>query len=94
MANRNRRTSEEQKVMNHYKSITMKEKGYSINPTNPDQVKYEVADTLGIPLKKGNNGDMTSENAGKIGGQIGGSMVKKMIAEAQIKLKNRNSGDL
>lgn len=80
--------------MNHYKSESMKEKGYSINPTNPDQVKYEVADMLGIPLKKGYNGDMTSENAGKIGGQIGGSMVKKMIADAQKQLENRNNGEM
>lgn len=94
MANRNSRNSEEQKTLNHYKSATMKEKGYAVNPLNPDLVKYEVAGTLGIPLKKGYNGDMTSENAGKIGGQIGGSMVKKMIADAQKQLQNRNHGDL
>ncbi len=45
-----------------------------------DELKYEVADEIGVPLKKGYNGDLTSaEN-----GYVGGYMVKKMI-EAQEK---------
>ena len=43
-----------------------------------DNMKYEVASELGINLKQGYNGDLTSRDAGS----IGGSMVKKMI-EAQ-----------
>ena len=45
--------------------------------------KQEVAEDLGIPLKKGYNGDLTSREAGKIGGKIGGEKVKKMIAMAE-----------
>ena len=41
-------------------------------------MKHEVASELGINLKNGYNGDLTSKDAGS----IGGSMVKKMI-EAQ-----------
>ena len=41
-------------------------------------MKHEVATELGINLKQGYNGDLTSRQAG----YIGGSMVKKMI-EAQ-----------
>lgn len=41
-------------------------------------LKHEVATELGINLKQGYNGDLTSRDAGS----IGGSMVKKMI-EAQ-----------
>ncbi len=41
-------------------------------------MKHEVATELGINLKNGYNGDLTSKDAGS----IGGSMVKKMI-EAQ-----------
>ena len=37
--------------------------------------KEEVASELGVPLKEGNNGDLTSKQAGSIGGQ----MVKKLI---------------
>jgi hypothetical protein len=42
------------------------------------QMKHEVASELGITLNNGYNGDITSKNAG----YIGGTMVKKMI-EAQ-----------
>ena len=41
-------------------------------------IKHEVAGELGINLKQGYNGDLTSRDAGSIGGM----MVKKMI-EAQ-----------
>lgn len=40
-----------------------------------DRFKMESANELGINLKHGYNGDLTSRQAGSIGGQ----MVKKMI---------------
>ena len=40
-----------------------------------DRFKYEVANELGVPLKKGYNGDLTSYQ----NGSVGGYMVKKMI---------------
>ena len=40
-----------------------------------DQVKMEAAKEVGVDLKQGYNGDLTSRQAGSIGGQ----MVKKMI---------------
>lgn len=43
-----------------------------------DRFKFEVANELGVPLKDGYNGDLTS----KQNGSVGGYMVKKMI-EAQ-----------
>lgn len=43
-----------------------------------DAFKYEVANEIGVPLKKGYNGDLTSYQ----NGSVGGYMVKKMI-EAQ-----------
>lgn len=61
----------------------MKEQGYKLNSNNPDDVKYEVAEELSIPLKNGYNGKLTSSQAGKIGGPIGGSMVKEMVRMAQ-----------
>ncbi len=45
-----------------------------------DKFKYEVASEIGVPLKKGYNGDLTSRQ----NGSVGGYMVKKMI-EAQEK---------
>lgn len=40
-----------------------------------EKFKFEVANELGVPLKKGYNGDLTS----KQNGSVGGYMVKKMI---------------
>ncbi len=40
-----------------------------------NRFKQEVASELGVPLKEGYNGDLTSKQAGSIGGE----MVKKMI---------------
>ncbi|REJ10352.1 small acid-soluble spore protein [Halobacillus trueperi] len=54
-----------------------------LKSSSPEQTKYEVAQEQGIPLKKGNNGDLATRDAGKIGGQIGGRMVKELIRRAQ-----------
>ena len=40
-----------------------------------DKFKMEAAQQVGVNLKKGYNGDLTSREAGSVGGQ----MVKKMI---------------
>ena len=45
-----------------------------------EKFKYEVASEIGVPLKQGYNGDLTSAQ----NGYVGGYMVKKMI-EAQEK---------
>ncbi|WP_391120994.1 small, acid-soluble spore protein, alpha/beta type [Psychrobacillus sp. L3] len=65
------------------KARVMKDRGYYVDINNPDNVKYEIADELNIPLNKGYNGKLTAEQAGKIGGPIGGNMVKEMIRMAQ-----------
>ena len=43
-----------------------------------DKFKYEVANEIGVNLKQGYNGDLTSKQAGSIGGE----MVKKLVAKA------------
>lgn len=40
-----------------------------------DRFKMEAAQEVGVQLKQGYNGDLTSRQAGSVGGQ----MVKKMI---------------
>ncbi|MCS7461791.1 alpha/beta-type small acid-soluble spore protein [Paenibacillus doosanensis] len=73
--------------MEQFKGEVMRRQGYEVNMNRPDDVKYEVARSLGIPLEaQGGNGQLSTEQAGKIGGQIGGSMVKEMIRMAQQKL--------
>ena len=44
-----------------------------------NNLKNEVAKQVGVNLKQGYNGDLTSREAGSIGGE----MVKRMIAYAQ-----------
>ena len=48
-----------------------------------DRYKFEVASELGIPLRRGDNGDLTTREAGRIGGIIGGRMVKVLIRQAE-----------
>ncbi|MBP1914573.1 alpha/beta-type small acid-soluble spore protein [Lederbergia galactosidilytica] len=73
--------------LNQLKTNVMKAKGYQIDQAHPDNIKYEIAREQNIPLKEGYNGQLTSEQAGKIGGTIGGNMVKEMIKMAQQQLK-------
>ncbi|MGI6083827.1 MAG: alpha/beta-type small acid-soluble spore protein [Acetivibrionales bacterium] len=47
----------------------------SNSKTQFDNMKYEIAGQLGINLKQGYNGDLTSREAGTIGGNI----VKKVF---------------
>ena len=48
-----------------------------------DKFKYEVASEVGVNLKNGYNGEISSKDAGK----IGGNMVKKMIQQAESQMK-------
>lgn len=48
-----------------------------------NKFKYEVASEVGVNLKDGYNGDLSSKDAGKIGGQ----MVKKLIEQAENQMK-------
>ena len=48
-----------------------------------DKFKYEVASEVGVNLKDGYNGDLTSKEAGR----IGGNMVRKMIQQAEQQMK-------
>ena len=41
-----------------------------------ENFKYEIANELGVPLKQGYNGDLTTQQNGSVGGE----MVKRMIA--------------
>jgi hypothetical protein len=80
---------EAQHGMDQLKGNVMKQDGYEVSSGNPNDVKYEVAEELNIPLQHGKNGHLTSKQAGKIGGQIGGRMVKELIKMAQETLNKK-----
>ena len=48
-----------------------------------EKFKYEVASEVGVNLKDGYNGDLSSRDAGR----IGGNMVKKLIQQAESQMK-------
>ncbi len=49
-----------------------------------DKFKMEAANEMGVDLKAGYNGHLTSREAGSVGGQ----MVKKMIESYEQKMKD------
>ena len=58
---------------------------YSVVPEAKEALnkfKYEVANEVGVNLKQGYNGDLSSRDAGR----IGGNMVKKLIQQAESQL--------
>ena len=50
-----------------------------------DKFKYEVASEVGVNLKEGYNGDISSRDAGR----MGGNMVKKMIQQVENNMANK-----
>ena len=59
---------------------------YSVVPEAKEALnkfKYEVANEVGVNLKQGYNGDLSSRDAGRIDGQ----MVKKLIQQAENQMK-------
>ena len=73
-----------------FKAEVMRREGFESPPDRPDAVKYEVAKSLGVPLKPGDNGSLKTEEAGAVGGRIGGAMVREMIRMAQEQLNKRS----
>ena len=47
-----------------------------------NKFKMEVASQMGVKLKQGYNGDLTSKQAGSVGGE----MVKRMIEKASTQM--------
>ena len=50
-----------------------------------DRFKMEAASEVGVTMKQGYNGDLTSKQAGSIGGQ----MVKKMVESYENSIKTK-----
>lgn len=52
-----------------------------------DRFKMEVASELGVPLKQGYNGDLTSAQNGSVGGE----MVRRMIRRQEEAMSGQSS---
>ena len=46
-----------------------------------DKFKMEVANELGVPLKNGYNGDLTSKQNGSVGGEMVRQIIKRQEQE-------------
>lgn len=68
-------------------STSSRNTGSKANKKNMQAFKSEVANSMNVDLKKGYNGDLTSREAGSVGGE----MVKRMIAYAQNNMKDDGS---
>lgn len=50
-----------------------------------NKFKHEVASEVGVTLKEGYNGNLSSRDAGR----IGGNMTKKLVAEAEKRMAGK-----
>lgn len=52
-----------------------------------DRMKFEVANSINVKLRPDYNGDLTSRQAGSVGGE----MVKRMIRQYEQNMSNRTT---
>jgi small acid-soluble spore protein D (minor alpha/beta-type SASP) len=87
MSRRRPLVSEATDGLNRLKVSVMNKEGFKIPNNEPEQVKMEIAKEQGIVMNEGYNGQLTSREAGKVGGPIGGKMVSELIKMAKNQLK-------
>lgn len=54
-----------------------------------EKLKLEIATELGINLTPGYNGNIPAKDAGKLGGIIGGNMVRTMVQYAEENMSSK-----
>ncbi|MCI3922352.1 alpha/beta-type small acid-soluble spore protein [Paenibacillus sp. TRM 82003] len=95
MARRNNRNRllvpEAQSGMEAFQAEVLRREGYPVDPSRPGDAKYGVAQSVGVPLSRGGNGNLSTEAAGKVGGAMGGVMVRELIRMAQQQLSQQGN---
>ncbi len=87
MMNNNMNPNQNGSSSNGSNSSNNNNSGSKANKKNMQSFKTEVAKSMNVNLKKGYNGDLTSREAGSVGGE----MVKRMIAYAQDNMKDNGA---
>ncbi|MFB4164509.1 small, acid-soluble spore protein, alpha/beta type [Alteribacillus sp. JSM 102045] len=59
------------------------------NTNNAADAKFETAEEHGVPLQNGYNGEIKAKEAGKVGGNIGGKMVRELVKMAEQQLNEK-----
>lgn len=75
--------------MERLRADALRREGYRVDPERPETAKYEVAQAIGVTLAPGYNGHLSTESAGKVGGVMGGLMVKELVKLAREQLAKR-----
>ncbi|MDD2420536.1 MAG: alpha/beta-type small acid-soluble spore protein [Heliobacteriaceae bacterium] len=67
--------------------------GKILSETVRHDFKYELAEELGLTgqIKNGYWGNLSSRDCGRVGGKIGGNMVKVMVKRAETLLAQQDS---
>ncbi|OCA91433.1 alpha/beta hydrolase [Bacillus sp. FJAT-27225] len=60
-----------------------------VGAKRPEDAKFEAAKEVGVQLQPGYNGQIAAHDAGKVGGRLGGSMVKEMVRMAMENMKKQ-----
>ncbi len=55
-----------------------------------EEAKMELAKELGVPLKASNNQELKADDAGKVGGAMGGRLVKELVEMSLRSLPQNN----
>ena len=58
-----------------------------------DKFKMEAASAVGVNLKQGYNGDLTSKEAGSVGGQMVKNMIKSYEQSMKYPLPSKRGAD-
>lgn len=87
IATQNQTTTREVITMSNNTSGTTNKVNVPEAKAAMEQFKYEVANEIGVPLKKGYNGDLTSAQ----NGYVGGYMVKKMIEQQEKMMADKSN---
>jgi len=83
---------EARNALDQLKIQFLKQDGTIHEGTTPREVTFEVAKEVGVSLSKEYNGNLTTKDAGRIGGQIGGKMVRELVRIAQEELVRKDRG--
>ena len=94
MARRNRRKTAvpgARAALDQFKQQLLLNEGLIHANTNMENISYEVAKEINVPFEKGYNGQLSTHDAGRVGGQIGGRMVKELVRMAQEQLAKQKN---
>lgn len=91
--NRSALVPESRSALDQFKKDVLVKDGLISKDTPVKDINIEVAKEVGVPLTNVYNGNISTKDAGKVGGQIGGRMVKELVRMAQEELAKKGQGN-